>query len=309
MAVVSTGLSLAGIRGDFFNRFSQVTTYYQDLTTRIPSTTGTERHRFLGATPMMREWGTGRLARGLNAESYDVDNQEYEATIEVDRKEIEDDQLGQIRIRVNELAETAATHKDYLLEALFANGATAGFVAYDGQPFFSDTHESGESGAQSNLVAASAVDADNPTEAEWKLSMTAAIAAMMQLNNDRGDRMRISPDGLIAVVPPTMLFTALQALDVALVGGGTDPIRQNVLQGAARVVSLPGLTATDAWYLCKTNVTVRPFIFQERMPLEFQALAEGSEEAFKRNKFLYGVRARYALTYGYWQYAMKVTFS
>jgi len=58
----------------------------------------------------------------------------------------------------------------------------------------------------------------------------------MQLKNDRGDRMRISPDGLICVVPPTMLFTALQALDVALVGGGTDPIRQNILQAPVRGV-------------------------------------------------------------------------
>ena len=309
MAVVSTGLSAAGIRGEFFNRFNAVTTYYKDLTTRIPSTTQVERHRFLGATPMMREWGKGRLARGLNAESYDVTNEKYEATLEVDRDEIDDDQLGQIRIRVNELAEVAATHKDYLLETLFANGHSAGFVAYDGHPFFSDAHESQQSGVQSNLVPATAVDPDAPTEAEFRAAMALAIAQMMPLKNDRGDRMRINPDGLIVVCPPTMLFTALQALDVALVGGSVDPLRRNVLQGAASAIALPGLTATDTFFLCKTNVTVRPFIFQERMPVEFQALEYGSEESFVHDKFLYGVRARYTLTYGYWQYAMKIRFT
>jgi phage major head subunit gpT-like protein len=38
------------------------------------------------------------------------------------------------------------------------------------------------------------------------------------------------------------------------------------------------------------------------------ALAENSEEAFKREKFLYGVRARYRMTYGYWQYAVRTQF-
>ena len=62
-------------------------------------------------------------------------------------------------------------------------------------------------------------------------------------------------------------------------------------------------------YLLKTNGVVRPFIFQDREPLEFGSLAEESEEGFKREKLLFGVRARYRMTYGYWQYAVRTTFT
>jgi len=54
----------------------------------------------------------------------------------VDRKEIGDDQVGAIRMRINELAAHAATHKDSLIEELLKNGESAGFNAYDGPPFF-----------------------------------------------------------------------------------------------------------------------------------------------------------------------------
>jgi phage major head subunit gpT-like protein len=56
-------------------------------------------------------------------------------------------------------------------------------------------------------------------------------------------------------------------------------------------------------------VEVRPFISQDRESIEFTALADGSEESFKREKYLYGVRARYALAYGYWQHCVRVQFT
>ena len=53
---------------------------------------------------------------------------------------------------------------------------------------------------------------------------------------------------------------------------------------------------------------MRPFIFQDREPVEFNALAEDSDEGFRREKFLFGVRARYRMAYGYWQYAVRADF-
>ncbi len=97
------------------------------------STKDQEKYRWLGSVPRMREWGTGRKAQGLRQEAYDVDNLKYESSIEVDRDEISDDQTGQIRIRIGELAVAAATHKDYLLAQLLINGATSGYNSYDGQ--------------------------------------------------------------------------------------------------------------------------------------------------------------------------------
>ena len=281
MAVINTGLLTKGLRSEFFNRFEGTPSYYGDLATRIVSNSDSETYRWLGTVPKLREWGTGRVAKGLRTESYS----------------------GQIRLRVAELAQRAATHKDYLLGQLLQLGGGAAAEVYDGQPFFSDSHSSGESGTQSNDLTYSDDEPTDPTVTNFRGSVKQAIAQVMKFKDDVGEPMAIAATGLACVVPPNLYLTALEALNATIISSTT-----NVLEGAARVIALPWLTNASTWYLLKTDVAVRPLIFQDREPIEFVALAENSEEAFKREKFLYGVRARYRMTYGYWQHAVRTQF-
>jgi phage major head subunit gpT-like protein len=304
MAVINSGLLTKGLRSEFFNRFDRTTVHFQDLSTRVPSSSDSETYKWLGTVPQMREWGTGRLARGLRTESYSVENLKYEATIEVDRDEISDDQTGQIRLRVGELAQRAATHKDYLLGQLLINGESAGFLGYDGVPFFSASHASGASGNQDNLMSYDATTPTSPSVDEFKGALRAAVARMLAFKDDQGEPMPIGATGLACVVPPGLYFTALEAINATVIGGTS-----NVLEGVARVVSFPWLTNGAKWYLLKTDGVIRPFIFQDREPVEFGALTETSEDGFKREKFLFGVRARYRMTYGYWQFAVRTLFT
>lgn len=303
MAVINTGLLTKGLRSEFFNRFDATPTYYQDLATRIVSNADREDYRWLGTVPRIREWGTGRLAQGLRTESYSVENLKYEATIEVDRDEISDDQTGQIRLRVAELAQRAATHKDYLIAQLLIAGETTGNNSYDGVSFFNLAHQSGDSGEQGNLLTYPAEQVDAPTVDEFKAALQAAAGTMLGFKDDQGEPIFISAAGLAVVVPPTMLFTAAEALSATVIDN-----RTNALQGLARVIAFPWLADKSKWYLLKTDGVVRPFIFQDREPVEFNALAEDSDEGFRREKFLFGVRARYRLAYGYWQYAVRTDF-
>ena len=304
MAVINTGLLTKGLRSEFFSRLEGTATYFQDLATRIASNSDSETYRWLGSVPRMREWGSGRLARGLRTESYSVENLKYEATLEVDRDEIADDKTGQIRIRVGELAAQAATHKDYLVAQLLINGATSGFNSYDGVSFFNDSHVSGESGNQDNKLVVDVDDASDPTAEDFKTALKTAISALLGFKDDRGEPMALSATGLVCVVPTTMYLTALEAVNATILNNNS-----NALQGAARIVAFPWLSTPTRWYLLKTDGVVRPFIFQDREPIEFTALTEESDEGFRREKFLYGVRARYRLTYGYWQNAVQVDFN
>jgi phage major head subunit gpT-like protein len=301
-------LSTIGLKSEFFERLDSTVTFWQDLSTRIASTTDQENYAFLGNVPSIREWGTGRLAKGLIGESYNVENLKYEATLEIPRDLIDDDQTGQIRIRVLELAEVAAIHKDQLIGDLLNSGAVAGFNAYDGQPFFSATHESGKSGAQDNTVS-TAKAGTNPTIDEFRTSFDQALNQLFSLKDDQGRPRLVRATGLAVVVPPNMMLTAIQALGQTVVASTQQVFQPNPIQGAARIITLPYLTDAAVWYLLKTDTAVRPFIFQDRMPLEFKAVAEGSEEEFMRETYLYGVRARYRMTYGYWQNAIQVTFT
>ena len=283
MAVINTGLLTSGLRNEFFARFGATPQHFVDLATRVASKTKKEDYKFLGTVPKMREWGTGRLTQGLRTESYSIENLKYEATIEVDRDEISDDQTGQIRIRVGELAARAATHKDFLIGELLKAGAGTDALAYDGQPFFSAAHESGDSGQQSNLLTFDAVTAADATVQEFKDALKAAVSTMMAFNDDQGDPMMLVADGLVIVVPPSMYFTAQEAISAAIIGN-----TGNVVQGLARVISFPWLTDQTQWYLLGTSSpTVRAFVFQDREPIEFNALQEDSDEVFKREKFLF----------------------
>ena len=79
MAIINTGLLTKGLRSEFFNRFNATTTFFSELATRIQSNSDSETYRWLGLLPRMREWGSGRVAKGLGIESYSVDNLKYES--------------------------------------------------------------------------------------------------------------------------------------------------------------------------------------------------------------------------------------
>jgi len=304
MAVINTGLLTKGLRSEFFQRFDGTTTHFQNLATRVVSTTDRETYKWLDTVPRVREWGTGRLAQGLRTESYSIENLKYEATIEVDRDEISDDQTGQIRLRIGELAQRAATHKDYLLAQLLDNGGTSGNNSYDGVSFFNTQHESGASGLQSNKLTINIGVPSNPVLEEFRDALRQAISAMVSFKDDQGAPAMVSASGLTVVVPPNLMFTAMEALAPVIAGSGP-----NSLAGMAQVIAMPWLSSPATWYLLKTDGVIRPFIFQDREPVEFGALTEDSEEGFRREKFLYGVRARYRMAYGYWQHAVSVLFN
>lgn len=308
MAVINTGLLTKGVRSEFFDRFTSAKTYFQDLCTRIPSNANMEQYRWLGALAQMREFVDGRRPKGLRSESYDVANLKYEATLEVDRDEIADDQTGQIRIRVGEMGQRAAMHKDYLLGQLLQNGGSTGYVAYDGQIFFSAAHVSGASGTQDNdLTSVAAADNAVPTSAEFKAAFQAAVAAMLGFKDDVGEPMNLGVSGLVALVSPALLAPAHEAMYATMIGSTS-----NVMPYIAQVIPFPYLpdgTTTQTWYLLKTDGIVKPFIFQDREPIEFASLAERSETEFKYEKYLYGVRARYAIAYGRWQHAVRYVFT
>jgi phage major head subunit gpT-like protein len=303
MAIINTGLLTKGLRSDFFDHFDRTPNHYKELATRIVSNSDREDYRWLGTVPRIREWEQGRLAQGLRTERYSIENLKYEATIEVDRDEVSDDQTGQIRMRIAELAQRAATHKDFLLAQLLIAGETAGNNSYDGVSFFHAAHVSGESVNQSNLLTYDAAATDAPTVDEFKEALKLALASMLSYKDDQGEPMLVTASSLVCLVPPTMLFTASEAINATIIGSST-----NVMHGIARVVALPWLTDKSKWYLLKTDGVVRPFIFQDREPVEFGALAEDSDEGFRREKFLFGVRARYRMAYGYWQFAVRTDF-
>jgi phage major head subunit gpT-like protein len=137
---------------------------------------------------------------------------------------------------------------------------------------------------------------------------------MMTTTDDQGVPLGIAPDTLL--VGPKLQWAASELVDSPVViykGNDSDsaastPYR-NAFQGRLNLVVSPFLTGESDyyWFLLDTKRPIKSLILQQRsdVPVEFSALdnSTGAEGAFMRDRFYYGVRARYNVGYGLWQTA------
>lgn len=288
----------AGLRAVFFDAYESAVGDWEQIATVVPSEHDTEKYAWLGSVPKMREFKDERVPAGLLEHDYSIKNKTWEASIAVDRAALEDDQYGQIKLRVQNLADEARRHQDEIVFSLLKDGFSA--LCYDGQYFFDTDHSEGESGTQSN----------KGTSALSASSLQTAITAMSKFKDDKGRVMGIIPDTL--VVPPDLKWTAMELLESIYAPEtetGKTETRKNILRHALGLTVSPYLTDSNDWFLACTRRVVRPIIFQSRTPVEFSALEANSENGFMRDQYVYGVRARYNVGYGLWQCAYGASVS
>ncbi|CAN5639349.1 hypothetical protein BH11ARM2_BH11ARM2_25130 [soil metagenome] len=293
-------LLLPGLRAEFAlaykNELDNSTA--EKIATVISTTQPAQKYAWLGAVPAMREFLDERHPSGLAPYAVTIEDKTFESTIAVDRRAVEDDQLDLIRLRVRDLAFRVGAHRQQIVVEALAGGGTG--IGYDGQALFSTAHPV-KGGAYSNRTA-DALGAD---------SLSVAMAAMMLTPDDGGTPLGIEPDTLL--VGPKLMWEALELVESPVTvykgtgSAGTSPTPyKNAAQGRLKVVVSPYLS-NQTWYLLDTKRPIRSVILQQRrdVPVEFAALdaGSGSESAFLRDRFLYGVRGRYNVGYGLWQTA------
>ena len=117
----------------------------------VPSSGRSLDYKFLLDFPGMREWIGDRVIKSLAGKKWIVENKDWEATIEVFRNDIDDDQLGLYNPIVAALAQEARFHPNQLVAALIAAGAADD--CYDGKKFFATNHPMRKGTDGSNLDA------------------------------------------------------------------------------------------------------------------------------------------------------------
>lgn len=282
----------------------------------MESDEASETYRGLGASPAMREWVGGRLEKKLRPLEYTLTNKKYEATLPIDVDDIRRDKLNMIMRRVRDLGRKAAQHWDRLAyDAIVAGTTTA---CYDGQYFFATDHVEGDSGTQINKVAAAQIGSLNvttataPTADEMASILVDSVAYMLSYLDDQGEPMNGEAREFVAYVPLNMFGSTLRALTAEnLSAGATNQIKGLEEEGySIGLVAEPRLGMAGAvFYLFRTDGEMRPMILQEELPLQTQTIGAGSEEEFKNDRWLFGVKAVRAVGYGLWQHAMHLTLS
>ncbi len=125
--------------------FQETVTWHERVAMVVPANTRIMDYKFLLDFPMVRQWIGDRQISSLEPKAYQVETKDWEATIEVDRNDVEDDQLGLYNPIVAALAQEARKHPEKLIADLLVAGFTT--ACYDGQFFFDINHPVGETAA------------------------------------------------------------------------------------------------------------------------------------------------------------------
>ena len=279
-----------GFKTLFNEAFAGAKPSYEKVATVVPSTAKSEEYGWLGAFPRLRKWVGDRVINSLAAHGYTIKNESWEATVEVDRDDIEDDAYGVYTPMIKELGRSAATHPDEIVFGLLGKGFTE--TCYDGQYFFDTDHKDEEGPVQSN----------KGTKALSAESYSAARAQMMGLLDAKSTPLGIVPT--LLVVPPQLEETARKILFADIIANNT-----NVLKNTAELLVVPWLAKNPtAWFLFDNSRAIKPLIFQQRKKPEFVSMDSVTDaNVFMKKQYLYGADCRDNAGFGLWQLAYGST--
>ena len=284
------------LKTTFNKAFDAAPSLWQQTTMLVPSGSKENDYSWLSRFPKMRKWLGDKVLKALEAFKYTIVNDDWEATVEVDRNDIEDDTIGIYEPQAREAGFSARQLPDEIDADLKNNAFTN--LCYDGQNFYDDDHEvAGASVSNKGTAALSAA-----TTAAAAASYGAGRLAIMTFKDDEGRPLGLIPD--LLEVPPALEATGRLLLEnEKLTDESPNPYR-----GTAKLLVNPRLTSSTAWFLHVTNRPLKPFVYQERKaPVFVQQTEAESDTVFMRKKFRFGAEARAAGGYGLWQFSWGST--
>lgn len=157
----------------FNSQLAMTETKWQKFCYETNSTGDASVYPRLDMLPGMREWFGDRQVNSLSASTFRVSNRTFEATIGINREQIEDDQYGILTPAAQQLAKNAVNYYDILVAAMMKAGNTT--PSYDGAQNFFDvahTNYAVAGGVVSQTTAPNYVAGGNPP---WFLLDTTQI--------------------------------------------------------------------------------------------------------------------------------------
>ena len=292
----SIGAAFVAVKTIFNKAFKEAPSTWEKIAMKVPSTTGQNDYAWLSAFPQMKRWIGAKVVKNLAASKYPVVNEDFEATVEVDRNHIEDDQMGIYEPQAKMAGHSAAQLPDEIVYETVNKGFST--PCFDGQYFFDTDHPVGDASVSNTSIA----PLSNASLSLAKYGYGDARTAMKKFKNDDGRSLNITPNVLL--VGPALEDVARMLLTDAKLADGTG----NPYKGTAELVVDSRIESDTAWFLLDTTKPIKPFIYQERKAPEFvQQTGQESDDVFNLKKFKFGAEARAAGGYGFWQLAFGST--
>ena len=258
--------------------------YWRQLATEIQSSNASESYHWLGELPMLKEWIGERAVAQLRAHAYSIVNKDWAIAIPVNRNDIQDDNLGVVTPRIQQLGSASMDHYDELVFDLLTHGFddTYGFC-YDGQYFFDTDHR------------------DDPDQASQSNKTTAALAEASFNTAYQTMTEYVTPEGRPLNIVPTHLITgpSLRVTAKNLLKEKNDAGADNVNAGIVQHLLAPRLRGAYAnyWMLADLSRPLKPFILQIRQPI---MLEQDQSNRFWRKTLYWGTDGRHNVGFGPW---------
>jgi phage major head subunit gpT-like protein len=286
------------LKTTFLNAFDAAQSQWQETAMLVPSSSGQNDYTWLSQFPKMRKWIGDKAIKMLEAFKYTIVNNDFEATVEVDRNHIEDDNLGIYAPQAQMAGYSAKQLPDEIVADLKNNAFTS--KCYDGQYFYDTDHPVGEARTSTSNKATAVLS--GATQALAAASYGAARTAIMSFKDDEGRPLALVPN--ILEVPPALETEGKRLVEMDKLADDTP----NPYKGTAKLLVNPRLTSTTAWFLHCTQMPIKPFVYQERKkPVFVEQTDEQAEDVFMRRKFKFGAEARAAGGYAFWQMSFGST--
>ena len=253
---------------------------------------------WLGAAPQMRRWKDEKRPGALSNYSWEVEVEDYEASLRVNMNALKDARFNPYERRIREMAQNAGRLVYNLISDLVKNGASK--ACYDTQNFFDTDHSEGSSGAQSNKLTGTGTSA-----AQVKADYYSAYTALCGFKDDKGEPMQASDFRPLVWIPNNAtLVQQFEELQASLLLSNST----NILANRFDLVKDPRLTDANDWYMFRVDTPTKPFILVSREePHYADNFTQGtSDDVFMRKTGTASVEARAAATYGLWQKAVMV---
>jgi phage major head subunit gpT-like protein len=285
------------LKTTFNNAFAAAPSVWDKIAMKVPSTSGQNDYAWLSKFPRMRKWIGEKTIKSLEGFKYVIVNDDFEATVEVDRNDIEDDNLGIYGPQAQMAGESAKQLPDEIVIDVVNKGFTT--KCYDSQYFFDTDHPvRNADGTVSSVSNLGTKKLSAASQAAAIASLGAARTAMKKFKDDEGRPLNITPNVLL--VPPALEDVA----NVLATNDRLDDGKANPYKGTFTPVVDARLTSDTAWFLLDTTKPVKPFIYQERKAPVFVSQTDmNADDVFSRKQYKFGAEARAAGGYGFWQLA------
>lgn len=128
-----------GLRLDFNKGLKAEPSLFDVIASVIVSSAGIETYAFLEEWPEFRKWAGERQIRQLRERAYQVENEKFELTVELDGDKVADDNTGLYSLQVGGGGRKAVNLKNRLVFDALRYGHQR--LCYDGQYFFDTDHD------------------------------------------------------------------------------------------------------------------------------------------------------------------------